>query len=709
MAAQNLFNIEKQENPAISVLRDSRAFSKRLSFGEVEALEELQAMHERIKASEALIKAYYSSQTIKQLCPRLGRLPSGYTKGQFVDSLYNEVLRSCLLGSFTMILDYGSDRVSYSESMSRAISAYTAQDLAAYNARQKDKLAKHQKALANPETLEEFRTFVEYKGEDALSSEQKIRRDDLLVEISQAKKAMELAKRAEIQAVQLEGVTMSMIESRHTKKNVPLWVVQISDRVERETYNDLNRKAKMLGGWWSSFNKAAIGFQFYEKDQAEKFMGLQSGSVSRLDHLLDKEEAKKDNAAARLHEVAANLEEAASEKLNQDRKTNTARRANMAASAEASASADLALAETLVNLAAAIETGEAKHLSGIKYKTHVETLNLLVRRANQKAGEKEGLAWDKIRERVCKIEDIEHVEYPYPVIWKDHLLKTAQYLSDKKGAMRLAQKMKKYMTAQKEDRVPFRYAPAIAELKAVLSHCKDHYSNKWDYQYLADALEDYNRVQDMGLSSAPELRAALREFLQFRGKVAKPDPIKAKERELIGCKIPGYFPTPAAVIDRMMDLADIQDGMSVLEPSAGKGSIAEVIRALVPSADLWTVEINHSLREILEMKGFTVCGPGDFLTGFSASPSFDRVVMNPPFENFQDVAHVQHAYHCLKPGGRLIAIMSESPFFRSDAVAVAFRYWLDNVGGVAEELPQGSFLESDRSTGVNTRIVVIDK
>ena len=60
---------------------------------------------------------------------------------------------------------------------------------------------------------------------------------------------------------------------------------------------------------------------------------------------------------------------------------------------------------------------------------------------------------------------------------------------------------------------------------------------------------------------------------------------------------------------------------------------------------------------------------------------YDRIVMNPPFSDRRDVEHVQHAYELLKPGGRLVAIMGEGSFFGSDKKAVAFREWLESVGG----------------------------
>lgn len=664
----------------------------------------VRAIYERIKASETALKAEFNKKTIKELS--IFSLHRGLKKAQLVDMAF-ESLSDTFIHAFFGCFQWSPFEETKMEAMDRHFLALTDEKILVYNTKLQAKKEEQEKVLNNPETLAEFQQFVDLRGAAALSSEQKSRFDELRAEREQEKKAREMAKRAEVEAVQLEGVTMSLIESRHTKKDVPLWVVQISERVERETYNDLNRKAKMLGGWYSSFNKAAAGFQFYEKEQAEKFMGLQSGNVSRLDHLLQKEEEKKDNSAARLREVAAKLRESAEEQLNADRKVNTARRAGMAASAEASAHSDLYLAETMDNLATAIESGEAKHLNGVKYKTHVETLQGLVRRARDTAGRLAGLNWEQIKALSPQVEHIEHAAFPYPAVWREHILKTAQFLADKKGAMRLAQKMKKYMAIQKDGLIVFRYAPAIADLREMLSHCKDHIFDKWEYQSLANALDDYNRVKDMGLTTEPELRAALREFLKFRGTVRNADPIRKMERDLIGCQIPGYFPTPGAVIDRMMDLADIREGMSVLEPSAGKGSIADSIRAEAPGADLSVVEINCSLRDVLEAKEYKLIGR-DFLTDVT-SPEFDRVLMNPPFENLQDVAHVQHAFECLNEGGRLVAIMSESPFFRSDRQSVDFRVWLDSVGGWSERLPEGSFLDSDRSTSVNTRIVVINK
>ncbi len=64
-------------------------------------------------------------------------------------------------------------------------------------------------------------------------------------------------------------------------------------------------------------------------------------------------------------------------------------------------------------------------------------------------------------------------------------------------------------------------------------------------------------------------------------KDIKAEKIKKLEASLIGSSIPGFFPTPAAVIGTMLDLIDVEPGMKYLEPSAGKGDIAEALSRLL--------------------------------------------------------------------------------------------------------------------------------
>lgn len=171
---------------------------------------------------------------------------------------------------------------------------------------------------------------------------------------------------------------------------------------------------------------------------------------------------------------------------------------------------------------------------------------------------------------------------------------------------------------------------------------------------------------------------------------------------------PELFPTPPALAQRMVDEACIEDGHRVLEPSAGTGAILDATPGHVMPRSVVAIEINPTLVTGLRAK----CGSyldvrcADFL---EQPPdllgTFDRVLMNPPFS--AEVAHVRHAFGFLKPGGRLVAIMSEGPFFRSYRADVEFRAWLDEIGGTSEPLPADTFRES--GTGVNTRLVVIER
>jgi len=178
-----------------------------------------------------------------------------------------------------------------------------------------------------------------------------------------------------------------------------------------------------------------------------------------------------------------------------------------------------------------------------------------------------------------------------------------------------------------------------------------------------------------------------------------------------GAQIAGYYSTPEYLVEDMILKANITAGLSVLEPSAGSGAITDQLADLYADPLIVVHEINPTLCDILRAKGFDV-RPGDFLEAGGSPQSrgnfrFDRVVMNPPFENLQDIDHVMHAFSMLKQGGRLVSIMSPGPFFRDTGKAKGFRMWFDALGGEVEDIEAGTFKES--GTGVAAKLVVIDK
>lgn len=164
--------------------------------------------------------------------------------------------------------------------------------------------------------------------------------------------------------------------------------------------------------------------------------------------------------------------------------------------------------------------------------------------------------------------------------------------------------------------------------------------------------------------------------------------LRRKVEGLQFVKIPGYFPTPDHVIDNMIDLAKVRDGDSVCEPSAGSGAIAD----RVPGAVCY--EANHALREILTEKGHTVAGD-DFM---QCRDTFDKIIMNPPFESNQDIKHIKHAVSLLNPGGVVVAICSNGAK-REELLRPLSTHW--------EQLPAGTF--KGAGTNIVTNLLVIEK
>ncbi len=217
----------------------------------------------------------------------------------------------------------------------------------------------------------------------------------------------------------------------------------------------------------------------------------------------------------------------------------------------------------------------------------------------------------------------------------------------------------------------------------------------------------YDAPRDTGKPAAdnPEVLALWDLIDGQTEEEKKKEELHRKIKNLQFSKIPGYFPTPEPVIKMMVDYANIEPDHKVFDPSAGAGAILDVVKPLCKSAE--GIEINHTLFEISAGKGHSVARH-DFMDWNYMSENYERVLMNPPFEKLQDIDHVIRAFdHALKPGGRLVAIMSPGPFFHTTKKAQEFRQWFEDLGGEVIDLPPDSFKQS--GTGVNSKLIILDK
>lgn len=163
-----------------------------------------------------------------------------------------------------------------------------------------------------------------------------------------------------------------------------------------------------------------------------------------------------------------------------------------------------------------------------------------------------------------------------------------------------------------------------------------------------------------------------------------------------------YFPTPAPVVQRLVELAGLKPDMEVLEPSAGSGAI--VSAAAKAGAVVDCIERDPGYAGALADTGAArTVRVADFL-GVPPEQRYDRIVMNPPFTKGADMAHVTHALRFLKPDGLLVSVMFWTVTYQTRATA-KFRTLVEQRGGTVEALPEGTFAES--GTKVDTVIVTI--
>lgn len=178
------------------------------------------------------------------------------------------------------------------------------------------------------------------------------------------------------------------------------------------------------------------------------------------------------------------------------------------------------------------------------------------------------------------------------------------------------------------------------------------------------------------------------------------------------------FSTPPSLAFVAAKALNPQPGETVLEPSAGTGSLA--VWAKVAGANVETNEIAPRRRELLEELGFQPYkADAEFLN--STLPQDVRptaILMNPPFSTTGGrvaahktafgLRHVSEAMSRLAPGGRLVAILGEGQGIGRPAVA---DWWRDILSRYNVRADVGISGENYRKYGTNfgNRLVVIDK
>ena len=188
-----------------------------------------------------------------------------------------------------------------------------------------------------------------------------------------------------------------------------------------------------------------------------------------------------------------------------------------------------------------------------------------------------------------------------------------------------------------------------------------------------------------------------------------------------------FVPTPGNIIEMMIKLlGDINPADKILEPSAGYGHIADklVEKTILRPNQIDVIEPVEDLRKVLHSKGYKLV---DYdILKYNPREKYDKIIMNPPYDNGSDILHLLHCYDILKPGGKLVCILPENDFIpsRQPGYEKWLKDWLGNgelkeINEYLEELLRNNdcqviklgkvFKESDVPDDIETRMVLITK
>jgi phospholipid N-methyltransferase len=409
--------------------------------------------------------------------------------------------------------------------------------------------------------------------------------------------------------------------------------------------------------------------------------------------------------ADKLRTIAKKLAEDAEQTIGAERQENTHRRASMAANIRKRAYSDQVIARALTLAADEVERGQLTYIARLTSRPQIDDLEWALARARDERRRK---TQEPYEEREPTPADVEYARFRGLVTNKSRLRELAR---EAEGKIDARTRKRLRPLAEGEDEVLELVGNDVDLIRTVTGKIRaavgDQKVSYGTGALLAD-LRRYDRLERLGIRDTVSLRAALLEYLGCcRGKVKKAtdDPIAVRKRDLQFANIPGFVPTPRPLAEQLVAAAGIRPGMRVLEPSAGSGAIAEVIRERHPDAVLDVIEHQHTLRQLLRDQGFTLVAD-DFTEFKPTKIRYDRIVMNPPFELRQDTQHIAHAFDLLAPAGRLVAVASGSFTSRGDNETAGLRGRIERLGGKIEKLPPGSFAAS--GTDVSTVLVVVD-
>jgi phospholipid N-methyltransferase len=200
----------------------------------------------------------------------------------------------------------------------------------------------------------------------------------------------------------------------------------------------------------------------------------------------------------------------------------------------------------------------------------------------------------------------------------------------------------------------------IAEIKP------SSYYGKNEYIVSANTGND-DRGDYLGRASTiAGAKKIIRDWYSENGTTT-PNSTAADLRRLPSFDNSGFYPTPSKLAGKMFSCVDWESVFSILEPSAGKGDLAEAVSAFARNyrnsrrisfnendTYIDCIERDSDLAALLRGKGLHVVHD-DFLT-FRSFKQYDLCIMNPPFDCGDE--HLLKALSLMERGGQIVCLLN---------------------------------------------------
>lgn len=163
-----------------------------------------------------------------------------------------------------------------------------------------------------------------------------------------------------------------------------------------------------------------------------------------------------------------------------------------------------------------------------------------------------------------------------------------------------------------------------------------------------------------------------------------------------------FYPTPVDVVNGMLHNLDLKD-KNILEPSAGKGDIIDVLN-YHEVKKIIACEQNHELSKILGTKCDIISN--DFLVLDKTQVShIDYIIANPPFSNQNE--HILHMWNIAPKGCKIITLANSSLLDNNNRRKQELNSIIETYGEI--ENLGNCFSDAERSTNVDVICIRLTK